>query len=261
MIYECEEQWMRSMDINCDLGESFGVYRLGDDNELLLHITSANIACGFHAGDPSVMRETVRQCLLHDVRIGAHPGLPDLQGFGRRMMNISPQEAYDWTVYQIGALQGFITVEGGRLQHVKPHGALYQMASAHQDIAVAIAEAVYRINPELIVFAPFGSRLIEAAQALGLRAACEGFADRTYQEGGSLTPRSQPGALIEDVDQAVAQVLRMVVEGKVSLQDGRDMSILTDTICVHGDGSHALLLAKSIREQLTTAGIQVRALS
>ncbi len=182
------------IDLNGDMGESFGAYRIGHDEELAKVVTSANIACGFHAGDPAVMRRTVKLCLEHGVEVGAHPGLPDLMGFGRRAMQITPEEAYDLVLYQAGALQGFVRAEGGRMRHVKPHGALYNMAAVQRPLAESIAKAVYRLDPELILFGLAGSELIRAAESIGLRAASEAFADRTYRADGTLTPRTDPEA-------------------------------------------------------------------
>ena len=180
---------MHRIDMNCDLGESFGAYTIGNDAAILPFVTSANIACGFHAGDPGVMRKTVRLALDCHVALGAHPGLCDLQGFGRRKMDISPQEAYDLVLYQIGALYAFIRAEGAVMQHVKPHGALYNMAAKDSKLAEAIAEAVYKVEPELILFGLSGSELIRAAKKTGLQTAEEVFADRSYQADGTLTPR------------------------------------------------------------------------
>ncbi len=189
---------MFQVDLNCDLGESFGRYKLGEQKEILKYVTSANIACGFHAGDPSVMRETVKLAIENGVKIGAHPGLPDLNGFGRREMNITPQEGYDMVVYQIGAFQGFLTIHNETMQHVKPHGALYNMASKDSELAIAIAQAVYDVSPSFVLFGLSGSELTKAGEKLGLRTAHEVFADRTYQSDGSLTSRSQADALITD---------------------------------------------------------------
>ncbi|TCP57603.1 UPF0271 protein [Tumebacillus sp. BK434] len=237
------------VDLNCDMGESFGAYELGRDEEILAYVTSANIACGFHAGDPSVMRKTVQMALEKGVAIGAHPGLPDLVGFGRRNMAISPQEAYDLTVYQIGALQAFVQAAGGTLQHVKPHGALYNMAAQDAGLSLAIAEAVYRVDPALILYGLSGSQLVLAGEQIGLRTAHEIFADRTYQPDGTLTPRTAPGALIDDPATAAAQVIRMV----------RDGTVRADTVCIHGDGHHALAFAGEIRKQLQEQNIVVTA--
>ena len=250
---------MYQVDLNCDLGESFGVYKIGVDEEVIPLITSANIACGFHAGDPSVMRKTVKLALKHKVAIGAHPGLPDLIGFGRRNMEISPQEAYDMVVYQVGALAAFVKSEGGIMYHVKPHGNLYNMAAKRRDLSDAIAQAIYNVNPQLILFGLSGSELVLAGERIGLQTAHEVFADRTYQNDGMLTPRSQTDALITDPKQAIAQVVRMVKEGLVLSRQGTDISIKANTVCIHGDGLHALVFASQIREILTKNGICVQA--
>ncbi|MFD0712011.1 LamB/YcsF family protein [Paenibacillus sp. GCM10027626] len=250
---------MHIVDLNCDMGESFGAYTMGKDAEVLKHVTSANIACGFHAGDPTTMRRTVKLALEHGVALGAHPGLQDLIGFGRRDMDISPQEAYDIVVYQIGALSGFVRAEGAKLQHVKAHGSLYNMAARNAGLAEAIAEAVYRIDPELILFGLAGSELIRAGEKAGLRTASEVFSDRTYQADGSLTSRRLSNSLITDDQQSVDQVIRMVIEGKVMSQQQVDVPIQADTICIHGDGIHAVAFAEKIRRSLTEAGVLVQA--
>lgn len=249
------------VDLNCDLGESFGAYTMGNDEEILDLITSANIACGFHAGDPSVMKKTVRMALEKDVGIGAHPGTPDLAGFGRRALAISAEEAYDLTMYQIGALDAFIRSEGGNMQHVKPHGALYNMAAKDASLAEAIAEAVYAINPELILFGLSGSELVKAGEKIGLRAASEVFSDRTYQPDGSLTNRREVNALITDPDLATAQVVRMVKEGKVRTVEGTEFSLPSDTVCIHGDGATALEFARRLKERLPKEGVKVEKIS
>ncbi|MEH7418818.1 5-oxoprolinase subunit PxpA [Neobacillus drentensis] len=250
---------MYRVDLNCDMGESFGAYKMGTDEEILDYVTSANIACGFHAGDPGVMRKMVTLALEKDVAIGAHPGLPDLVGFGRRNMGISPQEAFDMTVYQIGALYGFVKAEGGKMQHVKPHGALYNMAAKSRELSDAIAQAVYKVDSDLILFGLSGSELVKAGQAIGLRTASEVFADRTYHQDGSLTPRRQPGAMITDDKLAIDQVIRMVKEGKVRSQQGVEVNIQGETVCIHGDGPHALSFARQIRELLITSDVNVQA--
>lgn len=247
------------VDLNCDLGESFGAYHLGNDEEILQFVTSANIACGFHAGDPKTMKKTVKLALQNEVAIGAHPGLPDLLGFGRRNMNITPQEAYEMVMYQIGALYGFVKAEGGKMQHVKPHGALYNMAAVNPELSKAIAEAIYDLNPELILFGLSGSELIKQAAAIGLRTANEVFADRTYQEDGTLTPRSSKGALIIEDEKAIAQAVRMVTEKKVHTLQEKEIIIKADTICIHGDGSNALSFAESIHKALQKAEITIKA--
>ncbi|WP_134702075.1 5-oxoprolinase subunit PxpA [Ammoniphilus sp. YIM 78166] len=250
---------MTQIDLNCDLGESFGAYQIGMDEEILPFVSSANIACGFHAGDPGVMRKTVKLALENGVAIGAHPGLPDLQGFGRRNMNVSTQEAYDMVVYQFGALQAFVRAEGGVVRHLKPHGALYNMAAVNPQLSEAIAEAVYRVDPQCILFGLSGSELVRAGKRIGLQTAHEVFADRTYQKDGTLTPRNQPGALVVDDDQAIQQVIRMVQEGKVRSQQGDVISIEADTVCIHGDGPHALQFARRIRDSFERIGISIRA--
>lgn len=252
---------MHIVDINCDMGESFGSYKMGRDEEILDYITSANIACGFHAGDPATMRKTVKMALEKNVGLGVHPGLQDLHGFGRRDINITPQEAYDLVVYQIGALYAFVKSEGGKLQHVKPHGALFNMASKSAPLSEAIAEAVYKVDPELILFGLSGSELVKAGRKIGLRSANEVFSDRTYQEDGSLTSRRENNALITDHSDAANQVIRMVKEGKVHSVQGTDVTIEANTICIHGDGESALEFAQYIPKALNEAGIQVAKIS
>lgn len=251
---------MVQVDLNCDLGESFGRYKLGEQREILKYVTSANIACGFHAGDPTVMRETVKLAIQHGVNIGAHPGLPDLNGFGRRNMAITPQEGYDMVVYQIGALQAFLTIYNEPMQHVKPHGALYQMASKDRELAEAIAQAVYDVSPSLVLFGLSGSELTKAGEKIGLRTAHEVFADRTYQSDGSLTSRSQADALITDQKQSVSQVIKMVTEGKVISRQQTEVPLQADTVCIHGDGEYAVEFAKYISETLTHNHISVTAI-
>jgi UPF0271 protein len=240
------------------MGESFGNYSLGNDEKILDFVTSANIACGYHAGDPSVMRATVLLALAKGVAIGAHPGYRDLQGFGRRFMSITPEEARDMIVYQVGALGAFVRAAGGLMRHVKAHGALYNAASANKDLAAAIARAVHSVDPELILFGLSGSELIAAGEAVGLRTASEAFADRTYQDDGMLTPRTRPDALIDEHEKAVRQSIRLVKEGRVRSQRGADVEVRADTICIHGDGSHALQFARLIRERLEASGIEVK---
>lgn len=248
-----------TVDLNCDMGESYGAYQIGNDEAIFPYITSANIACGFHAGDAAVMKKTVKLALKYNVAIGAHPGLPDLQGFGRREMTISTEEAYDMVVYQIGALNGFVHSEGGVLRHIKPHGALYNMAAANAKLAEAIAEAVYKVNPMLVLYGLSGSELIKAGYKLGLRVANEVFADRTYQNDGSLTSRKLPNALITDEEHAAAQSLRMVKNGLVTSANGLDVIIQADTICLHGDGEHAATFAAKIHTLLKEENIGLQA--
>ncbi|MCR3760769.1 LamB/YcsF family protein [Clostridium felsineum] len=249
---------MYSVDLNCDLGESFGAYKIGQDEEILKFITSANIACGFHAGDPNVMNNTVKLALLNNVSIGAHPGLPDLIGFGRRNIKITREEAYNMVVYQVGALSAFVKAEGGKLQHVKTHGALYNMAARDERLAEAIAEAVYKIEPELILFGPYQSELIKAGKKLGLRTASEVFADRNYRVDGSLTPRGEKDAVITDTEKAVNRVIRMIKEGKVMSDQSEDIEIKADTICIHGDGTHALEFADKISKAIKKSNIDIK---
>ncbi|MED5018670.1 LamB/YcsF family protein [Paenibacillus chibensis] len=251
---------MTKIDLNCDMGESFGRYTLGSDPDLMNEISSANIACGFHAGDPAVMRRTVRMAIEKGVAIGAHPGLPDLEGFGRRRMEVSPEEVFDMVTYQLGALQAFARQEGGIVRHVKPHGALYNMAAADKPLAEAIAAAVHAIDSSIVLFGLSGSELIHAGQQYGLKTAAEVFADRTYQEDGSLTPRSRPGSLIEDPSQAVGQVLQMVKKGTVTTVSGAEIQIQADTVCIHGDGAHALSFAQMLRAALREEKVAVQAL-
>jgi len=249
---------MYKVDLNCDLGESFGAYKIGMDEDILEFVTSANIACGFHAGDPGVMHKTVKLALENGVSIGAHPGFPDLVGFGRRNMDISPEDAYDMVVYQVGALSAFVKAEGGKMQHVKPHGALYNMAAKNQMLAQAVAKAIYKVDSQLILFGLSGSELIKAGENVGLRTASEVFADRTYQQDGSLTPRTSKDALITNSEDAIKQVIKMVMEGSVFCQQGFDIPIKADTVCIHGDGAHALAFAEEINKQMKAFKISVR---
>jgi 5-oxoprolinase (ATP-hydrolysing) subunit A len=239
------------IDLNCDLGESFGTYTIGQDEEMMKFVSSVNVACGFHAGDPLVMKQTVTNALSHNLKIGAHPGLPDLQGFGRRMIQVTPKEAYALVQYQIGALLAFIKAQGGKLSHVKPHGALYNMAAKDSDLAESIAKAVYDVDPGLTLFGLSQSELTKAGEEIGLHVAHEVFADRTYQSDGSLTPRSLPNAVHHDENEVEKQVLRMVEKQEVVSTDGEVLSIKADTICLHGDNTAALNLAKRLYEKLS----------
>jgi UPF0271 protein len=249
-----------SIDINCDMGESFGHWTMGNDEALLYSITSASIACGVHAGDPGTMRRTVQLALARGVGIGAHPGLPDLAGFGRREMGITPEEAYNLTVYQTGALMAFVRVAGGAMQHVKPHGALYTMAAHRPELAEAIAGAVHDIDPALILIGLAGSELIRAAERAGLRAAGEAFADRRYQADGSLVPRSRLNAVITDPAEAVEQVLEIIGKGRVTDVDGGHVAVDAETICIHGDTPGAPEFARQVRGRLEAEGVEVRRL-
>lgn len=252
---------MLKIDLNCDLGESFGVYSLGMDEKILPFVTSANIACGFHASDPLTMERTVKLAGDAGVAIGAHPGFPDLLGFGRRNMNVSPAEAKAYVQYQVGALAAFAKAAGGRLSHVKPHGALYNMAGKDMRLAEAICEGVAEVDETLILLALSGSAMIEAAAKKGLRAAKEVFADRAYMPDGSLVPRGMSGAVIADESECAARVVRMIAEKKVRAIDGTDIEIAADSVCLHGDGSHALSFAKRLRESFAAAGIAVAPLA
>ena len=247
------------VDINCDMGESFGAYEIGADDEVLPFVSSANIACGFHGGDPSVMRKTVAGAIAQGVAIGAHPSLPDLVGFGRRVMQVTPQEVYDLIIYQVGALLGFARAAGATLAHVKPHGALYNMAASQPPLADAIARAVHDVDSTLILFGLAGSHLLKAAERAGIAAASEVFADRNYLKDGALVPRQRPDALVTDVDEAVRRAIRMVRDGVVTDVEGEDIAIRADTICIHGDGPHAAEIAKQLRAGLEGAGVEIRA--
>ncbi|QPF71950.1 LamB/YcsF family protein [Roseateles sp. DAIF2] len=249
----------KTLDLNCDMGESFGAYTMGNDLAILDQVSSANIACGFHAGDPPTMRRIVNAALAKGVAVGAHPGLPDLQGFGRREMKVSPAEAYALVLYQVGALAGFVQAAGGRLNHVKAHGALYNMAARDRALSDAIAQAVRDFDPGLVYFGLAGSVMIEAAQALGLRCAHEVFADRSYQDDGRLTARGTPGAMIEDEDRSLAQVRQMLHEGRVTALSGATVPVRADTLCLHGDQPGALAFAQRIRAELGADGVALHA--
>lgn len=250
---------MPSIDLNCDMGEAFGNYPMPNDEELLNYVTSANIACGFHAGDAAVMQRTVNMAIKKGVAIGAHPGLPDLQGFGRREMQISPSEAYQITLYQIGALYGFVKAAGGKLHHVKPHGALYNMATTNAALAKAIAQAVFDFDASLCLYGLAGSQIVTAANNIGLKAVAEVFADRTYHDDGTLTPRTQANALITDEQDVVSHVLQMVTRQQVTSVNKKNIPIRAETLCLHGDGSHAVEFAKMISAHLKQQGIMVQA--
>ena len=246
---------MRYVDLNCDLGESFGNYRIGSDDAILPLITSANIACGFHAGDQDVMNETVQLATQNNIGIGAHPGFPDLQGFGRRAMALSHDEIYNAMIYQLGALSAFCKIHNVEINHVKPHGALYQMGAKDRAVAKVIAQAVADFDSRLIFVGLSGTPLIDEARAVGLKTASEVFADRRYEANGQLVSRSEPDAVIENTDEALAQVLKMVKENKVVSRTGEVIPLQADTICVHGDGKHALDFVQKIRNTLQKEGV------
>jgi len=247
------------IDLNADVGESFGAYAIGDDEALLAAVTSASVAAGFHAGDPGVLRRTIRLARGSGVALGAHPGFQDLAGFGRREMGVSPSDAEDLVLYQIAAVAGIARSEGARLQHVKPHGALYNMAATDPGLAEAIARAVRAFDPSLILFGLPGSALLAAGRSAGLRVAAEGFADRAYRRDGTLAPRSMPDSVISDPAAVVSRAVRMVVDGVVTAIDGTIVPIVADTLCVHGDTPGAGRLAASLRTGLEAAGINVLA--
>lgn len=250
---------MQTIDLNCDMGEAFGNYPMPNDAALMNYITSANIACGYHAGDPEVMQQTVAMAIKKGIAIGAHPGLPDLQGFGRREMKITANEAYQLTLYQIGALYGFVKAAHGKLHHVKAHGALYNIAAKDAALANAIVQAVHDFDPSLLLYALAGSQMIEAALKIGLTTASEVFADRTYQDDGSLTPRTQSNALITDEQQSINQVLIMVKQQQVISANKKSVSLKAETLCLHGDGAHAVEFAKKINEKLKAEGVTIKA--
>ncbi len=250
---------MREIDLNCDMGEGFGAYAMGDDLALLEHVTSANIACGFHAGDPGIIARTTKAAVARGVAVGAHPSLPDLQGFGRREMKISAGDVYDLVVYQIGAVQAFAAAAGSRLRHVKIHGALYNMAAKDEALSRAMCEAVRDVDPRLVFYALSGSTTERVARDIGVPVACEAFADRSYQDDGTLTPRSRPGAMITDVEQSIAQVRRMIADGAVRAQSGKDVPLRVDTICIHGDQPGAVEFAQRLRAALASDGVRLQA--
>jgi UPF0271 protein len=251
---------MPHIDLNADLGESFGAFTIGHDAALMPSVTSANIAAGFHGGDPSVIRRTIRLAKQHGVAVGAHPGLPDLVGFGRRELTVTPAEAEDFVLYQIAAVAGIAVAEGVPLQHVKPHGALYNMAARDRELAAAIARAVAAFDRRLILFAPFDSELYNAGLAAGLGVAAEVFADRAYQRDGSLVSRRTPGAVIHDREAVVGRALQMARSRQVTAIDGTVIPLDVDTICVHGDTPGAAALAAVLRGALEAAGVIVRAI-
>lgn len=252
---------MNRIDLNSDLGESFGTYRIGMDEEVIPLISSANIACGFHASDPVVMQKTVALVKKSGVGAGAHPGFPDLMGFGRRNMKVSPAEAKAYVQYQIGALSAFCRACSIPMIHVKPHGALYNMAGKDYALAKAICEGIAEIDDKLILLALSGSEMIRAAKDVGIRAASEVFADRAYEEDGSLVARSKPNAMITDENEAIRRVVRMAKEGKVTAVTGKDISIQADSVCVHGDNAKALQFVQKIRSALSAEGIEVTPLA
>ncbi len=251
---------MRLIDLNADLGESFGSFRVGQDSRLIPLLSSANIACGFHGGDPRVMDDTVRACVAAGVAPGAHPSFPDLVGFGRRSIDVTPREAETDVVYQISALAGFCRRHGARLQHVKPHGAIYNQASTQPDLALAIAQGIASLDAGLVLVCQPGSELERAGHAAGLKVAREGFVDRAYEPDGRLVSRRIEGSLYHDPGRAVEQGLRMVTESTVVAIDGTVVPLEIDTLCTHGDNPDAVLFLERLRQALAAAGVEVRPL-
>ena len=247
------------IDLNCDMGESFGMYKMGLDEEVIKYISSANVACGFHAGDPQWMRETVHLAEVHGVAVGAHTSFPDLVGFGRRNIEVSADEAKNDVIYQIGALQAFTSVH--RLQHVKPHGAMYNRAVVDEDLARSICDAILEVDSDLILIALAGSRWVEIAQDMGLRVAREIFADRALNPDGTLVSRSKDGSVLHDVDEVADRSLRMVREGKATSIDGDTIEVDAESLCIHGDTPGAVEMAKVLRQQLDAESITVTPLS
>lgn len=252
---------MYKIDLNSDLGESFGAYKIGSDPDVIPLISSANVACGFHAGDPAVMAKTVALCKQSGCALGAHPGYPDLVGFGRRNLAVSPADAKAMTTYQIGALDAFCKAAGIKMQHVKPHGAMYNMAAKDEALAKAICEAIYEYDKGLILMGLAGSQMLVQAKKMGLRCAAEVFADRAYEEDGTLVARTKPGAMIEDEDEAVSRVIRMIKEGKVTAITGKDIAITADSVCVHGDGAKALAFVEKLRNAFAAESIEIAPLT
>lgn len=245
-----------AVDINCDMGESFGAYKMGDDSAIMPYITSANVACGFHAGDPRVMQKTVELAKRYNVSVGAHPGFPDLVGFGRRNLGLTPEEARTDVLYQIGALMAIARAHGTRLRHVKPHGQLNNLSVTDPALAAAIAGAVRDVDSSLVLIA-YGGALKEAGERAGLRVAQEAYADRAYQADGTLVPRSRPGAVITDPEQIVARAIRMVRDQEIVAITGERIPFKVDTLCVHGDTPGAAAIARRLREGLAAAGVAV----
>lgn len=248
---------MYRVDLNSDLGESFGAYTMGLDHEVIRYVSSVNVACGYHAGDPVVMEQTVRAAKEAATAVGAHPGFPDLMGFGRRNMAASPDEAKAYVKYQLGALLAFTKSHGLRLQHVKAHGALYNMAAVDQKLARAIAEAVAEVDGSIILLGLAGSKMLDAGRECGLKVASEVFADRAYMEDGTLVSRKQPGSVIHDRELAIRRSIGMVTRGRVESITGKEIAIQADSICVHGDNPQALEFVQSIRQALTASGVAI----
>src|SRR5687768_10210028 len=248
---------MKRIDLNCDMGESYGAWQMGADAEVMPHITSANIACGFHGGDPATIRKTVRLALDNGVAIGAHPSLPDIQGFGRRPMKISAQDMYDLVVYQAGAVEGFARAAGAKLHHIKCHGALYNMAANDEALSEAMVRAAKDLGTMLYVLS--NSRNFQIAKKQGIRVCGEVFADRGYSDDGTLAPRDKPGGMIEDSAKAVKQALAMIEEGYVTSLEGKRVPVAADTMCLHGDQPGSAAFARAIRQAFSERSISVAA--
>ncbi len=251
---------MYTVDLNSDMGESFGAYTIGGDDEIIKYVTAANVACGWHAGDPMVMDKVVKMAKERNVVVGAHPGYPDLMGFGRRQMKLSPAEVKNYMKYQIGALMAFTQSEGLKLHHVAPHGALGNLCQYDREVSKAICEAVYEIDPELIIYYCAGAVLGEEAEKMGLKTAAEIFADRAYMDDLSLVPRKMEGSMITDEEIAIERCVRMIKEGKVTSINGKELAIKGDTLCVHGDGPKALAFVQRIRERFEQEGIKIQSM-
>jgi 5-oxoprolinase (ATP-hydrolysing) subunit A len=247
----------QSIDLNADMGEGFGAWQMGDDAALMPFITSANVACGFHAGDPATMAATVALAVAHGTAIGAHPGLPDLQGFGRRSMQVTEEQVYQMTLYQAGAVRAFAEAAGGRLHHLKAHGALYNMAALDASLSRGLARAVKALGDGVQMYVLAGSVMETVARDIGLDVRCEVFGDRRYMPDGTLAPRSRPDALITDEAESVAQVLRMVREGRLIAVDGTVVDVRADTVCIHGDKPTAVPFVKALRRALADASVAV----
>lgn len=252
---------MKKVDLNSDIGESFGLYKIGLDEEVIKHITSSNIACGWHAGDPITMEKTISICKKNRVNIGAHPGFLDLMGFGRRNMIVTSEELKSYVKYQLGAITAIAKSHGEKIQHLKPHGAMYNMAAKNKELAMAIAKSIYEVDKNIILVGLANSELINAGEQIGLKVANEVFADRAYNIDGTLVSRKLEGSIIHDTDLAVNRVIRMIKEGKVTAMNGEDIEIKAQTICVHGDNPKAIEFVKKIKFNLVREGIDVTSMS
>lgn len=247
-----------SIDLNCDIGESFGAFTIGNDEAIMEYVSSVNIACGFHGGDPGVMHKTIARAASRNIAIGAHPGYPDLQGFGRREIKMSMAEVYDCIVYQVGALMAFARLEGTTVSHVKPHGALYNAAAKDNALSATLARAVHDVDKALVLVGLSGSCMIEEGNKVGLRTCSEGFADRAYQDDGALISRTTANAMIDDADQAARQVVQMVQRGTVTTVNGKEIAVRADTVCIHGDGPQAIAIARAITNMIRENNVSIK---